>query len=91
MSLLNGFSGHVDFSVRADCGCAVRKVGGVCSLVYCPLHAAAGEMLAACKAVAKDYGDSHDWECYCGDLVNGPCGVCMANAAIKRAGAGREG
>jgi hypothetical protein len=34
-----------------ECGCHVNQVGGSLTLVYCPLHAAAGELLEALRHI----------------------------------------
>jgi hypothetical protein len=35
-----------------ECECHVNQVGGSLTLVYCPLHAAAGELLEALRTLA---------------------------------------
>lgn len=62
--------------------CACKIVQGVNYMVpveieFCPLHAAAPELLAACKELLGKKTCGHDFDCICASD--------MARAAIKRA------
>lgn len=80
---------------RAACGCRFKLAsdGGGAALSYCPLHAAAGELLAACKIAASpvEHVNGCLWKsdkqmpCQCGynDRINR--GMQAIEDAIKRA------
>ena len=75
-----------------DCGCQYRQssgIGDMINFVYCPLHSAAPDMLAALDDLLTDLPTSEDRICHVGLVPMEECSRCslilQAHAAIAKA------